>query len=224
MDFHLLPSVGMMDIDPPMKCFLEGLQRVIAQLVKLHPVETSDIETLCGLDVSYKGRNAVTSAVLWSIRHKEYVEKTEYRGEPTFPYIPGLLFMREGHLMLAALGRLHTRPSLILVDGHGIAHPRRAGIAVFVGLLSDIPTVGVAKSILAGELGEAMGPFSPIYISGSKVGYAVSPISGQRYYMSPGHKIGVEDILKIIQLIGIDYPQPLKEAHLISKQMVKEYE
>lgn len=211
----------MQEVDLSVTEFFEQIQRIIGRMIISEPVQINDVENLCGLDVSYGGEEAVAAAALWSISHRRVIEKAEYRGKPSFPYVPGLLFIREAPLMLAALRGLQRKPNLILVDGHGIAHPRGAGVAVFIGLLSNTPTIGVAKSILVGVLGESVGPFKPILIGDLKVGYAYSTETGRIFYMSPGHRVRVEDIIEIVQRIGFTYPQPLKEAHRISKDRIK---
>lgn len=214
----------MAKVDESLTWFLKGIQEQLCERIVFQPFSVEKLNTICGVDVSYGRKEGVAVSVAWSVKDRSIVETVEYRAEPAFPYIPGYLFMREGPLMLASLRRLQNSPDLILVDGHGIAHPRRAGIAVFIGLLTNIPTLGVAKSILAGELGERKDAFIPIYLQGSLVGYMVVPNKGKRYYVSPGHLVRVEDIIDIVSSMGLDYPPPLQEAHRLSKERVMSVE
>ncbi len=211
----------MVKVDSSFTQFLERLQQVIARLDLFPGWRPRKVRTLCGVDVSYQDRKAVAAAVLWSVEEGKIVEISQYRGEVSFPYIPGYLFFREAPLMIAAVKQLRLEPQLLLVDGHGLAHPRGAGLAVFVGLLLGRPTLGMAKSLLVGRIGPQKNSLAPISLKGKTVGFQVSPAIGRNYYVSPGYLVSVPDLPRITRMIGSSYPEALKEAHRISKVAVK---
>ncbi len=113
-----------------------------------------------------------------------------------FPYRTGLLSFREAPAVIAALERLRRQPDLILCDGHGIAHPRRLGLASHLGLLLDRPTIGVAKTLLVGvhdEPGPVPGDWAPVVDRGEVIGAALRTRAGVRpVYVSIGHRISLE--------------------------------
>jgi len=180
----------------------------------------SKVNTICGVDVSYSNGKAVAAAVLWSFSENKSIKFSTCSWIPYFPYISGLLFMREAPIMIEAVNKLIVKPDLILVDGHGIAHPRRAGLAVIVGIILDLPVLGVAKSLLVGEIGNFKYGLAPIILDSDIVGYAVKPPIGKIFYISPGNRIQVQDTMKIIKTIGSNYPVVLKKADSISRDVV----
>lgn len=113
-----------------------------------------------------------------------------------FPYVPGYLSFREAPAILAALALLPNRPDLLVVDGQGIAHPRRFGIACHVGVLADLPTIGIAKSVLVGRFeppGPERGAWTPMVHRREVVGAAVRTRTGVApVYVSVGHRIDLE--------------------------------
>jgi deoxyribonuclease V len=138
-----------------------------------------------------------------------------------FPYIPGLLSFREIPMLLKAWEKLQTKPDVIVVDGVGIAHPRRLGIATHLGLTLDIPTIGVSKNVLYGkyeEPGLAAGSLSYMYDpkTGEKIGAAlrtkdkVKPV-----FVSPGHLITLEEAIDVVRRCCGAYriPEPTRLAH-----------
>ncbi|BBL47476.1 endonuclease V [Metallosphaera sedula] len=181
--------------------FLYLVQNLIARQVNLVKLEGEPRE-ICGVDVAYKGEVGV--AVVVCDGENQLVKKAT--GRVGFPYIPGLLFMREAPLMIRALQDL--KPDLLLVDGHGIAHPRRSGIATVLGVLLNIPTIGVAKSRLVGEVVEENG-VNYIVLNGEKVGVKVG-----KYYYSPGNLVSLDDVIKLSRM---GYPRVLREADRLSK-------
>jgi deoxyribonuclease V len=148
------------------------------------------------------------------------VEAKIAHGKLDFPYIPGLLSFRESPLTLAACGQLTLTPDLILVDGQGIAHPRRMGLASHLGLLLDTPTIGCAKSLLCGEHGvpgETPGSYAEVVDRGETVGAALRTKPGAKpIYVSIGHKVDLETaiywVLKLCR--GYRLPEPTRLAHL----------
>ncbi|MCG3108298.1 Endonuclease V [Metallosphaera sp. J1] len=181
--------------------FLYLVQNMIAKQVNLVKLEREPRE-MCGVDVAYKGEMGV--AVVVCDGETQIIKKV--KGRVSFPYIPGLLFMREAPLMVKALE--DVKPDLLLVDGHGIAHPRRSGIATVLGVLLETPTVGVAKSRLVGEIVEE-GGVNYVTLNGERVGVKVG-----KYYYSPGNLVSLDDV---IQLSRMGYPKVLREADRLSK-------
>lgn len=209
--------------DAAASTFFAELQAKVADLIKLEPLRLGEVRTVGGVDVSYSGRTAVGCAVVSRAGGMKALESSLYRATALYPYIPGLLFLREAPVMTAAVRSLGTPPDLLFVDGHGIAHPRRAGLASLVGLVLDHPTLGVAKSLLAGEVGRFAKGWAPILLDGQTVGYAVKVLGARPFYVSPGHRARARDVRRAIQLIGGGYPWVLKEAHRLSKEEARRH-
>jgi deoxyribonuclease V len=135
-----------------------------------------------------------------------------------FPYVPGLLSFREGPVLLAAFARLRVSPNVILIDGHGVAHPRRFGIACHLGLLLDCPTIGCAKSILVGEAvepGAQAGSVAPLVDKGETVGMALRTRGQVRpIYVTIGHRVSLGSAVRIVAqcVDGFRIPKPTREA------------
>ena len=123
-------------------------------------VETQDrygpLQYVAGADLAFDPETnlAFAGVIVYRFPELEEVERRMARRKLRFPYVPGLLSFRESPVLLAAFARLRVSPDVILIDGHGMAHPRRFGIACHLGLLLDWPTIGCAKSILVGEAAE----------------------------------------------------------------------
>lgn len=137
-----------------------------------------------------------------------------------FPYVPGLLSLREGPAIMDAYRRLSYRPDLIIFDGQGIAHPRGMGIASHIGVLLDIPTIGCAKSRLVGEYrepGPRKGDYSMLIFEGKEVGAVVRTKDRVRpLFISPGHRIDIKSAVDIILSLcrGYRLPHPVRLAHI----------
>lgn len=211
-----------MKIDKATLSLLDKIQEIVAKAHRLEPLGKDKINNVCGVDVSYN-KKAVATAVLWSCSERKVIKIAEYIGKPSFPYIAGYLFMREAPLVISAVEAIKEKIDLVLVDGHGIAHPRRAGLAVFVGLALEIPTLGIAKSLLAGEIGSFEGMFAPILLNDSTVGIAFRiPDTGKTYFASPGHKITIDDSIKIVKQEYTNLIKALELAHRSSKSLLRE--
>ncbi|MGG5811410.1 endonuclease V [Falsiroseomonas sp. CW058] len=136
------------------------------------------------------------------------------------PYIPGLLGFREVPALVEAWSRLERRPDLVLVDGHGIAHPQGLGIACLLGLVLDVPTIGVAKSILVGQvegdLPEVPGARAPLVWKGREIGLALRTRRGANpLFVSPGHRVSPATALRWVLATGSGrrLPVPTQAAH-----------
>ena len=187
-------------------------------------VETQDrfgpLNHVAGADLAFDPETnwAFAGVIVYRFPELEEVERRMARRKLRFPYVPGLLSFRESPVLLAAFARLRISPDVILIDGHGLAHPRRFGIACHLGLLLDRPTIGCAKSILVGEAAEPdaqAGSTSLLIDKGEKVGVVlrtrreVKPI-----YVTIGHRISLESAVRIVTqcLDGFRLPKPTREA------------
>lgn len=142
-----------------------------------------------------------------------------------FPYIPGFLSFREGPAIYRTLLKLERKPDLLLIDGQGIAHPRRLGIATFLGIILKTPSVGCAKSHLIGNFrmpARSAGSFSEPLTAASLVGYALRSRTAVRpIFISPGHLVHHQDALNLVRccLKGYRVPEPLRRAHQLTQKL-----
>lgn len=188
-----------------------------------------EIRTVAGVDVGFEdaGRVARAAVVVLDFSALEPRQKVLARKVVTFPYIPGLLSFREMPVILEALAQLSEWPDVLLVDGQGIAHPRRLGIASHLGVWCDIPTVGVAKSRLVGQhapVEDRPGAWQPLYDQGEVVGAALRTRSGVKpVYVSIGHRVSLETALDLVMRCarGFRLPEPLRLAHQFASQFEK---
>lgn len=180
-----------------------------------------EICSVAGVDVSTKdvGRAAV---VLLSYPDLTVIETALAERPLGFPYVPGLLSFREAPVVLAAFQKLRQEPDLIMVDGQGIAHPRRFGIASHLGVLLDKPTIGCAKSILVGrgpEPAREAGAWSELKVDGEVVGAVVRTRDGVKpVYVSIGHKIDLPTAIHYVLACARGYrlPEPTRLAHKVA--------
>jgi deoxyribonuclease V len=182
------------------------------------------IDTVAGVDVGFEKRGAVTRAAV-AVLSLPGLELQEYAiaHRPTeFPYIPGLLSFREVPAVLDALQRLPRLPDLLLCDGQGQAHPRRFGIACHLGVLTDLPAIGVAKSRLIGThapLAESKGSRQPLYDKGEVIGTVLRTRHGVRpLYISVGHRIALETAVDYVLRCTTRYrlPETTRAAHKLA--------
>jgi len=177
---------------------------------------------IAGVDISSPDPRGVARGAVVVLDYPELnlMEVKTVEKEVTLPYIPGLLSFREAPLILAACEELSSVPDLILVDGQGIAHPRRLGLASHLGLFLDVPTVGCAKSILLGNhkpLGEKVGCYAELVDNEQVIGAALRTKLGTKaIYVSIGHKISLNSAIKWVLNCcrGYRLPEPTRLAHL----------
>ena len=177
---------------------------------------------IAGVDISVHREEgtATGAAVVLAYPELRLVEAKVVEGKLTFPYVPGLLSFRELPLILEACERLTVTPDLILVDGHGIAHPRRFGLASHLGLFLKTPTIGCAKSLLCGSHsapGDEPGSYAEVMDKGEVIGAALRTRYGIKpVYVSTGHKVDLASALKWVLhcCSGYRLPEPTRLAHL----------
>lgn len=180
-----------------------------------------EIELIAGIDVSFKGEEAAAGVVVLEYPGMEEVERAIAKVRVTFPYIPGLLAFREGPSIVAALEKLKNEPDLLMLDGQGIAHPRRMGIATHIGVIFDKPSIGCAKSRLWGsyhEPGPEKGSWSYLYDGAEIIGAVLrTKDKAPPLFVSIGHRIDLQSALEIVLSCcrGDRLPEPTRLAHLL---------
>ena len=162
------------------------------------------IERICGVDVAYYGDTAYCSAVVMA--GQAVAESIDSQTAVTHPYVPGLLMLREAGPVLHTLGMLKSGFDLLLVDGHGLLHPRKCGLACYVGVTLGKPTIGIAKSRLCGTVR----PDGFVEMDGEILGYAFS----KKLYVSAGHRVSLETAVAVVKELGTE---PLRLADANSK-------
>jgi deoxyribonuclease V len=174
------------------------LQKQLAYEVIKEDQFDAPVKTVAGIDLGYDAQANRSRAVVVVLKFPELtlLESAEAILPIQFPYVPSLLSFRETPVAVKALEKLQITPDLILCDGQGIAHPRRFGIACHIGLLTNVPSIGVAKSLLVGKygsLGEERGSTSPLTHYNEQIGVVLRTKNKvQPLYVSVGHKISLE--------------------------------
>jgi deoxyribonuclease V len=187
-------------------------------------IEGDDISPhlVAGVDVSFSRFQRIARGVVVVVSYPglDMVEVKTAEARSPIPYIPGLLSFRECPVILAAYEKLRNTPDLILVDGQGIAHPRRLGLASHLGLFLDVPTIGCAKSILCGRhesVGEEIVSHAELVDNGEVVGAALRTKVGTKpIIVSIGHKVDLASALYWVMKCcrGYRLPEPTRLAHL----------
>ncbi len=201
------------DVVPVLKRARES-QRTLRKLMSLEDaLDPDDVELAAGVDVSYVDgcpEVAVASCVVMD-RRGEIKEIRTVRTEPTFPYIPTFLAFRELRPCVLAVRKCSF--DVLFVDGHGLAHPEKFGDACHLGVVLGAPSIGVAKSLLAGKVIDGR-----IFLDGDQVGWVLE--RGKRIFISPGNKIGLESSVRIAEAFIFEGPQPdpLVLAHRESRK------
>ncbi|MBM2824828.1 MAG: hypothetical protein HW402_492 [Dehalococcoidales bacterium] len=198
-----------------------ALQRQLAAQVTI-TAEVVRPRFIAGVDLAVgRGQTEATGAVVvLSYPELKLVETEVVQGRLDFPYIPGLLSFRESPLTLAAFEKLNITPDVVLVDGQGLAHPRRFGLACHLGLFLDTPTIGCAKSLLCGRHevpGVEPGSYAEIVDKGETIGVALRTKLGVKpVYVSIGHKLDLKTAVYWVRACcrGYRLPEPLRLAHL----------
>ena len=189
-----------------------SLQRGLSTRVKR--IDDPDFEPrfLCGMDVAYDGDTAFVAAAVWDATNTKMVETATMVNSVLTRYVPGFLGFREGPLLVRVAEELRVRPDVFLIDGQGVAHPRKFGLACHVGLALDKPAIGVAKSRLYGrsDHGKILDP------GGEMIGRILTA-GNRKFYVSVGHRISLETASDLVEKSIVNgHPSPFREAHLES--------
>lgn len=188
--------------------------------------DPAGVRLVAGADLAFDraGARAIAAVVVLSYPELEPVESVALTVEQSFPYIPGLLSFRETPALLAAFERLAQRPDLLMADGHGYAHPRRFGLACHLGLLLDLPVIGVAKSRFIGQHGEVgpdPGDRADLVDGGEVIGGVLRTRAGSRpLHVSVGHRVSLQAaeawVLRCCR--GHRLPEPTRLADRLARE------
>ncbi|MDP3065082.1 MAG: deoxyribonuclease V [Chloroflexota bacterium] len=197
------------------------LQRLLAPSVSRVAELPDPIRYVAGVDISPPDADGVCTGAVVVLAYPslEVVEVRVHRERPAMPYVPGLLSFRETPVLAGALEALAITPDLLLVDGQGLAHPRRFGIACHLGLLTGLPAVGCAKSLLVGvhgPLGDEAGAWAELVDRGEVVGAALRTRTGVTpVYVSIGHRMDLGQARRWTLACCTRYrlPEPTRLAH-----------
>ena len=179
------------------------------------------VRRVAGADVAYarSGKALCGAVVVLDARTLEVLAQRVTSGPVSFPYLPGFLTFREAPAVEEAFLGLPSRPDLLLVDAHGVAHPRGFGLACHLGVRLDVPTIGVAKTLLVGtasEPGQRRGAHAPLHYRGEVVGAAVRTRAGVApVYVSTGHRVSLETAVRWTLALAPRFrlPEPARRAH-----------
>ncbi|WP_161889112.1 deoxyribonuclease V [Pontibacter russatus] len=204
--------------DPKVLQALTAQQRQMQERIILQKPDF-DLKLIAGCDSSFIGEDTILSVfVLLTYPSLEVVEKVWHRGPVELPYIPGFLAFREAPNLLKAFEKLQQKPDLIMVDGHGISHPRRLGIATHLGLHLNKPTIGVAKKVLVGKYTEpaaTKGAVSPLIYKDEHIANVLRTKDNVKpVFVSPGHLMDLESATDIALACAIKHklPEPTRLA------------
>lgn len=200
----------------------EVAQRLLSTRVKAYDDFEEPIKLVGGADVAWRGDNAVGCITLHEFPSLTMVSVSTATVKSSFPYIPTFLSFREVKPLMAALEKLPVRPTVLFVNGQGLAHPRRLGLASHLGVVADIPTIGVAQGVLCGRAErplEGVGFVELVdEVTGEVIGYLYR--SDERFKpicISVGHRVSLETALRLTMSCirrGIKLPIPLHSAHV----------
>lgn len=190
-------------------------------------VSPADLTCVAGVDCAFSadGGSIIAAAVTYDLRSQRVVEEAGVRRRLTAPYIPGFLSFREGPAVRAALRKLKGPWQAVLIDGQGLAHPRRCGLATHIGVQLGVIAIGVAKSLLIGrhdELPASAGSMRPLRHDGQTVGMALRTRGGVRpVYVSVGHGIDLPAACAVVMRCcrGFRLPEPTRAADQLAGRL-----
>jgi deoxyribonuclease V len=195
-----------------------SIQRLLAsRVVESDLVSIDDVDLVTGIDVAYTRSDdaevGIAVASTYSLSRASIIEWSCWVGRIAFPYVPTLLSFRELKPMVNAYLRLRVKPQVVLIDGHGRAHPFRLGIASHFGVCMGIPTIGVAKSLLYGRV-EGEGPITDPNTN-EVIGWAIHCAPSRLTYVSVGHGVSLSSAVKLVRrlCVGSQMPIPILHSH-----------
>lgn len=202
------------------------LQLELAQRVQLKDGYRKRLRTVAGFDVGFEDGGAITraAAALLDAATLQPIAMHVARVPTTMPYVPGLLSFRELPALLSALALLPGEPDLVLVDGQGIAHPRRLGVAAHFGVVTGLPSIGVAKKILVGQgiiPHQTRGAYTALRDGREQIGWLLrSKVNCNPLVVSPGHRVAMASAADLVMRYVTTYrlPEPTRLADRLASR------
>ena len=215
----------------PLVAGAKGEQERLKRFLVVAPLAKEKVHTVCGVDVSYLRERSELFATLsvFSYPSLDLLEEHYSVRETSFPYIPGYLAFSEVPPIIQTLEMTSFPVDLIFADGHGIAHPRGFGLASHLGVVTGVPTIGIAKKKLVGDYedpGAKRGDRSPLFVEGVEVGTVLRTRDGTKpLFVSPGHMTDVESSWKFAFSVSGKFRivEPIRRAHMHTVRIRKEF-
>lgn len=202
---------------------LKREQEKIAQKIKLVDI-LEEVKIIGACDVAFSSTDGYACFATFIYPELNLLEEVIIKDKIDFPYLPEFLSYRELKFIIKAYQKIKKKPDIILVDGQGVLHPRKAGLATHLGVMINKPTIGVAKSLLIGEIKDRLKEnrfsYLPIFLNNEAVGYVLrSREKTKPIYISPGNLITKERALKIVIHCCRKFriPEPLRYVHTKAK-------
>jgi deoxyribonuclease V len=200
---------------------LSQIQKTLASHVKTSSISTNQVKKIAGFDIVFTGRTAICGACVLEFPSLKLVERKILKAEAPMKYIPELLAFREGPLIVEAYHDLESEPDVIMIDDHGILHPQKCGVATYVGVELDKPTIGVAKGLIAGEVKE-----DKVFLNGELLGQVIKTREHSNpLFVSIGNKIKLDvaaEIAKRCVVYPHKLPEPIHMAHKVAKKQLQQ--
>ena len=222
------PGEGYVRSRVPRGFHLEVARRIQSTLagrvVEEDLVDIDHVDLVAGVDVAYVNRGdqeiGISVASTYSLARSSIIEWSCWVGPVTFPYVPTLLSFRELKPVVNAYLRLRTKPQVVLIDGHGRAHPYRLGIASHFGVCMRVPTIGVAKSLLYGRVDRVEGPILDVSTD-EVIGWAIQCAPSKPTYVSVGYGISLRSAVNLVKklCVGSQMPIPILHSHNMANEL-----
>ncbi|GAB6946722.1 endonuclease V [Vulcanisaeta sp. JCM 16161] len=216
------PSEGYVRSRVPKGFHLEVARKVqtalASKVIEKDLVNINNVDLIAGVDVAYINHGdveiGISVASTYSLSRSSIIEWSCWVGPVTFPYVPTLLSFRELKPVVNAYLRLRSRPQVVLIDGHGRAHPYRLGIASHFGVCMRVPTIGVAKSLLYGKVDRVEGPVLDVNAN-EVIGWAIQCAPSRPTYVSVGYGISLMSAVNLVKrlCVGSQMPIPILHSH-----------
>jgi deoxyribonuclease V len=195
------------------------------QVITVDDFDLKNLKLVAGVDVGFESEDRIACAAIAVLQFPKLAihESLVIRRPTTFPYVPGLLAFREVPVVMETLAVLKSKPELLLCDGNGYIHPRRCGFACHLGIVSGLPTIGVAKTPFIGEhepLADARGAWQPIIDQGEVIGAALrTQAKVKPVYVSVGHRVSLASAIEVVLQCAPKFrlPETTRQADQLSK-------
>lgn len=199
-------------------------QTLLASKAVKEDVLEGSPELVAGVDVAYDSRKGAAAAVIISMKDHCERESRVFLGPVRFPYVPTFLAFREARFIFAVLRRLETRPDVLMVNGHGFAHPRRCGLATHVGVVEKIPCIGVASSLLKGYTIAVEGGDNHVLDDEERIVAEMIKTPKGSIYVSVGNMISLKSAVEIVTRLidGGRLPLPIRMAHKAAGSLLRD--